>query len=161
MPSTPWDQSGDQLLSPSATRLGSLAQLWSRSYSTVRKRGVWLRPTPTNCKHLPTDASDGLKLFQTNNCETRRNNPQLRQRSESASGGWIGHTFRKPASNITRQSLDWNLQGKRKVGRMKQTWRRSADAAGTTLAKLKRTSQNRVRWRGVVAALCSTRNQEA
>ena len=61
-------------------------------YSTVRKRGLWLRPTPTNCKHLPTDASgtfsttDGLKLSQTNNCGTRRNKPQLRQRSESASG---------------------------------------------------------------------------
>ena len=79
--------------------------------------------------------------------------------------GWIGHTLRKPASNITRQALDWNPQGKRKVGRPKQTWRRSTDAeikaAGTTWGELKRTSQNRVRWRGVVAALCSTRNQEA
>ena len=68
--------------------------------------------------------------------------------------------LRKPASNITRQALDWNPQGKRKVGRPKQTWRRSTDAeikaAGTTWAELKRTS-----WRGVVAALCSTRNQEA
>ena len=75
------------------------------------------------------------------------------------------HTLQKPASNITRQALDWNLQGKRKVGCPKQTWRRSTDAeiktAGTTWTELKRTSQNRVRWRGVVAALCSTKNQEA
>ena len=42
--------------------------------------------------------------------------------------GWIGHTLRKPASNITRQALDWNPQGKRKVGRPKQTWRRSTNA---------------------------------
>ena len=79
--------------------------------------------------------------------------------------GWIGHTLRKPASNITRQALDWNPQGKRKVGRPKQTWRRSTDAeikaAGTTWAELRRTSQNRVRWRGAVAVLCSTWNQEA
>ena len=79
--------------------------------------------------------------------------------------GWIGHTLRKPASNITRQALDWNPQGKRKIGRPKQTWRRSTDAeikaAGTTWAELKTTRQNRVRWRGVVAALSSTRNQEA
>ena len=78
---------------------------------------------------------------------------------------WIGHTPRKPASNITRQALDWNPQGKRKVGRPKQTWRRSTDAeikaAGTTWAELRRTSQNRVRWRGAVAALCSARNQGA
>ena len=79
--------------------------------------------------------------------------------------GWIGHTLRKPASNITRQALDWNPQGKRKVGRPKQTWRRSTNAeikaAGTTWAELRRTSQNRVRWRVTVAALWSTRNQEA
>ena len=78
---------------------------------------------------------------------------------------WIGHTLRKPASNTTRQALDWNPQGKRKVGRPRQTWRRSieaeAKAAGMTWAELKRTSQNRVRWRSIVAALCSTRNQEA
>ena len=47
----------------------------------------------------------------------------------------------------------------------RQTWQRSTDAeiraAGTTWAELRRTSQNRVRWRGVVAALCYTRNQEA
>ena len=65
--------------------------------------------------------------------------------------GWIDHTLPKPASNITRQALDWNPQGKRKVGRPKQTWRRSADAeikaAGTTWAELKRTRQNRDRWR--------------
>ena len=38
---------------------------------------------------------------------------------------------------------------------------REIKAAGTTWAELRRTSQNRVRWRGAVAALCSTRNQEA
>ena len=72
----------------------------------------------------------------------------------------IGHILRKPVSNITRQALKWNPQGKRKVGHPKQTWWRSTDdeikAAGTTWAQLKRTSQNRVRWREVVAALCST-----
>ena len=28
--------------------------------------------------------------------------------------GWLGHTLRKPNSNITRQALTWNPQGKRK-----------------------------------------------
>ena len=78
---------------------------------------------------------------------------------------WIGHTLRKPATNITRQALDWNPQGKRKVGRPRQTWRRSIDAemraAGMVWAELKRISQNRVRWRSAVAALCSPRNSEA
>lgn len=75
---------------------------------------------------------------------------------------WIGHTLRKPIDNITRQALDWNPQGKRKVGRPKQTWRRSVECemkeAGMTWTQLKKIAQNRVRWRGVVAALCSIRS---
>ena len=34
---------------------------------------------------------------------------------------WIGHTLRKPSSNIARQALSWNPQGKRRVGRPKNT----------------------------------------
>ena len=30
--------------------------------------------------------------------------------------GWLGHTLRKPNTNITRQALTWNPQGKRKRG---------------------------------------------
>ena len=50
--------------------------------------------------------------------------------------GWIGHTLRKPAANITRQALDWNPQEKRKVCRPEQTWWRNieteAKATGMT-----------------------------
>ena len=70
----------------------------------------------------------------------------------------------KPQSNITRQALDWNPQGKRNVGRPRKTWRRSIDAemkaAGMTWAELKRTSLNCVRWRSIVAALCSRAEPE-
>ena len=74
--------------------------------------------------------------------------------------GWIGHTLRKPASSTTRQALTWNLQGKRKRGRPRNSWRRDTEAelkqqetnwSGTT-----RATQNRVRWRGGVDGLCST-----
>ena len=30
--------------------------------------------------------------------------------------GWLGHTLRKPNTNITRQALTWNPQGNRKRG---------------------------------------------
>ena len=50
------------------------------------------------------------------------------------------------------------------MGRPKKTWRRTVEdevkAAGWTWAQLKRTARNRVRWRGVVAVLCSPRSQE-
>ena len=34
---------------------------------------------------------------------------------------WIGHTLQKPTLNITRQSLEWNTQGKRKLGEPKRS----------------------------------------
>ena len=79
--------------------------------------------------------------------------------------GWIGHTLWKPATNTTRQALSWNPQGKRKVGRPRQMWRRSVEeelkAIEITWSELGRTCQNRVRWRSIVMALCSLRNKEA
>ena len=75
---------------------------------------------------------------------------------------WVGHTLRKPTNDITRQALQWNPQGKRKVGRPKITWKRSCDEelklAGHTWGTVTRIAQNRVRWRSVVEALCSTRS---
>ena len=75
---------------------------------------------------------------------------------------WIGHTLRKPAHDITRQALQWNPQGKRKVGRPKTTWRRTCEEelkqTGHTWGTVKRLAQNRVRWRAAVEALCSTCN---
>ena len=49
--------------------------------------------------------------------------PQIRRRK----WGWIGHTLRKPASNITRQAQTWNPQGKRKMGRARNTWGRDTE----------------------------------
>ena len=75
---------------------------------------------------------------------------------------WIGHTLRKPNTNIAKEALEWNPQGKRKRGRPTTTWRRSVMAEARQLNKtwseLKEESKNRVRWRQVVAALCSERN---
>ena len=71
--------------------------------------------------------------------------------------GWIGHTL-----SITRQALTWNPQGKRKRGRPCNSWRRDTEAElkqqGTNWTGAARLAQNRVRWRGVVDGLCSTRS---
>ncbi|XP_062597430.1 uncharacterized protein LOC134258854 [Saccostrea cucullata] len=62
---------------------------------------------------------------------------------------WIGHTLRKPPGDITRDSLEWSPQGKRRVGRPRKTWRRSCEEeirqCGHTWEKLKKAAQNRVR----------------
>ncbi|XP_055384586.1 uncharacterized protein LOC129614181 [Condylostylus longicornis] len=40
---------------------------------------------------------------------------------------WIGHTLRRPSEAIARQALEWNPQGKRRVGRPRTTWRRTVE----------------------------------
>ena len=41
---------------------------------------------------------------------------------------WAGHTLRRTDSNITKHSLDWNPQVKRRRGRPTTTWRRTIEA---------------------------------
>ena len=76
--------------------------------------------------------------------------------------GWLGHTLRKPRTNITRQVLTWNPQGKRKRGRPKNTWRRDLEAdikqTGNGWQQLERIAQDRRGWRNVVDGLCSRRS---
>ena len=73
---------------------------------------------------------------------------------------WIGHTLRKPAKSITRQALQWNPQGKRKVGRPRNTWRRNVtsemESKGYKWNDITRLAQNRTRWRSVVVGLCTS-----
>jgi hypothetical protein len=38
---------------------------------------------------------------------------------------WIGHTLRKEDGEIPKAALLWNPQGSRKIGRPKNSWRRS------------------------------------
>ena len=79
--------------------------------------------------------------------------------------GWIGHTLRKPANNITRQALQWNPQGKRRRGRPKNTWRRDTlaemDRRGYRWQQLERLAQDRSKWRTVVSGLCSLEEPKA
>ena len=77
---------------------------------------------------------------------------------------WIGHTLRKSDTNVTKTSLTWNPQGQRKRGRPATSWRRTtmAELQGNNMTwqQCATTSQNRVRWRAVVDALCHARGQE-
>ena len=82
---------------------------------------------------------------------------QIRKRTWT----WIGQTLRKDPRSITRQSLQWNPQGKRARGRPRNSWRRSTTEemtkAGYTWHDLARNAQNRVRWRIIVSGLCSSK----
>ena len=75
---------------------------------------------------------------------------------------WIRHTLRKGHEAIEREALDWNPQGKRRKGRPRHTWRRSAHSEALEQEKswseVKRMAGNRTRWRCYVDALCSPRD---
>ena len=49
----------------------------------------------------------------------RTNQSSISQDERKRKWGWMGHTLRKPTDKITRKTLEWNPQGKRKVGRPK------------------------------------------
>ena len=67
-------------------------------------------------------------------------------------------------SNITRQALEWNPQGKRKRERPKQTWRRSLRSelknSGLTWEETRTNAGDRTWWRGAVETPCSSRSEE-
>jgi len=70
----------------------------------------------------------------------------------------------RPGGDIAKRAIECNPQGKRKRGRPQHTWRRRRMAElperQLTWQEVKRTAQNRVRWRALVDDLSSIRNEE-
>ena len=70
---------------------------------------------------------------------------------------WLGHTLRKPRNSSTRQSLQWNPQGKQSRGRPRTTWRRNLEeemkASGHSWRNITRMAQDRREWGTVVRGL--------
>ena len=69
----------------------------------------------------------------------------------------VGHTLRKEPRNITKQTIKWNSQGKRRRGRTEQTWRRSLNCelrnSGLTWDGAKIKAKDRGRWDRVAKAI--------
>ena len=70
---------------------------------------------------------------------------------------WIGHTLRKGDNSITKKALDWNPQGKRRVGRPRHTWRRAREEdvkrSGKNWKEIKKLARDRREWRCFVDGL--------
>ncbi|KAM7399736.1 hypothetical protein PAMP_018984 [Pampus punctatissimus] len=91
-------------------------------------------------------------------------NDQERQNKDEKDGErQTERTFRKPATNITRQALKWNRQGTRKRGRSKNSWRRGVQAEmsgnGLNWEVPERTANNQTRRRTFVDGLWSLEEQ--
>ena len=133
------------------------SETWRVTNTTSNKLQVFLN----NCLRHILNIQWPEKISNKNLWERTQQDPIIQQITRRK-WRWIGHTLRKPQGDITRQALEWNPQGKRRVGRPKATWRRSCEEemklCNQTWGQLKKASQNRVRWRTVAEALCSTRN---
>ena len=69
---------------------------------------------------------------------------------------WIGHTLRKEDGEIPKSALLWNLQGNRKRGRPRNSWRRSVNKeAGRSWSELRFLAADRRKWKGLIDNLCS------
>lgn len=77
--------------------------------------------------------------------------------------GWIGHTLRKPPTEICHQALSYNPQGSRRPGRPKTTWRRSTlneinstsdDRNYNNIGELREAASRRERWKIFIDSLC-------
>lgn len=105
-----------------------------------------------------------LKIFWPNTISNdelwfKTRQPMIVQTIKLRKYGWIGHTLRKPSTDITRKALDFNPQGSRRRGRPRNTWRRNVKnelmSENTTWEQMKAIAQDRVRWNSFVTALCS------
>jgi len=76
---------------------------------------------------------------------------------------WLGHELRKEAEAIEKTALDWNLQGYRRRGRPKRTWRRTIGDeirnTGRSRNEVKGTAGGRNTWKIFMEAMCSTRSK--
>ncbi len=72
---------------------------------------------------------------------------------------WIGHTLRKPATNITRQALRWNPQGKMNRRRPKNSWRRDRAQEPWYYLLWGRKDDPEYRWTTVIDCQCSSRGE--
>jgi len=64
---------------------------------------------------------------------------------------WIGHTLRKENGEIPKASLLWNLQGSRKKGRPKNSWRRSViKELGRSWNELRFLEADRQKWKELI-----------
>lgn len=63
--------------------------------------------------------------------------------------GWLSHILSEAAATVTSQTLTWNLEGKQKRGRPKNSWRQDTEAE-----RKGKIAQSIAGWRRVGDGLC-------
>ena len=78
---------------------------------------------------------------------------------------YIGHVPREGNEGDQKVALTWTPEGKRKIGRPRETWRRTAVREKNEIGwpsgrATKEVARDRPTWRDLCLALCSSRSEE-
>ncbi|PIK53597.1 hypothetical protein BSL78_09515 [Apostichopus japonicus] len=78
---------------------------------------------------------------------------------------WVGHIMRKETGNHARVAMEWAPEGRRKVGRPKTTWRRTAtkernNNGWRSWSDVRRSAEDRQGWKESILTLCKRRYGE-
>ena len=60
---------------------------------------------------------------------------------------WYGHVLRRDDGHVLRKALEFEVEGKRKQGRPRKTWRLQVEKERKSVGLKKEDAKNRVRWR--------------
>ena len=105
------------------------SETWRSTKASTNKLQVFINKCLRRILQLAwSDRVSNIELWQ------RSGQTSVEKAIRRRKWNWLGHTLRKPSCTITRQSLTWNPQGRRKRGHPRNTWRRSLEA------EIKRTS---------------------
>ena len=167
----------------------SLSQVWKSSLYSVKTK---VRIYNSNVRSVLMYGSECWKMTvaDTKKCEAFNNrclrrilrvfwpnkitNMELRKRTETQTieesirlRRWrcIVHVLRKGKEEDQKVALTWTPEGKRRRGRPRETWRRTAERERNEYGwpswrAAEDVARDRPRWRDLCLALCSTRSEE-
>ncbi|VDP27165.1 unnamed protein product [Schistosoma margrebowiei] len=130
------------------------AETWRTTTTTIKKAQVFINSCLRKMLSIrwPDTISNSLLWERTNQLPDEE---EIRKKRWK----WIGRTLRKSSNCITRQTLSWNPEGKRKRGRQKNTLRGEMEVdmkrMNNNWKELERIAQDRVGWRILMSGLCS------
>ena len=66
---------------------------------------------------------------------------------------WYGHVLRRDDDSVLRITLDLEVNGKRKPGRLKKTWKKQVEEETEKIGLKKKDALNQAKWRDEVQAI--------
>ena len=93
----------------------------------------------------------GVKLMDRKNAkellEMLGLNESVEMMAKASATRWYGHVLRREEGNILREALDFKVDGPRRRGRPKCTWKRKVEEEIKKIGLKKEDATNRAKWR--------------